>query len=413
MHILINAYACNPYQGSEPGVGWGFLYEISKYHKVTVIIEKNEFESKINHWIRDNPELLKNVNFNFIPRKSIGILEKIYPPSYYWTYQKWQYDVLNYVKKNINLEEIDIVHQLTMVGFREPGYLWKLKKPFIWGPVGALSYFPLKFLPALNLKGKITYLVYNCLQFMHLNFKIRTKKAADKSQKIIAATAQDQLEIKKRFKKDAVLIEEVGLPLDLYDFSILDLKSRELTQPIEIVWSGLLIHRKALSIALYSLAKLDNQKKWKLHIVGDGPLKNDMVNLSKSLGIYHNCIFHDWIEREHNLAIMKKSHLILITSLRDLTSTVTIEAMGCGLPIICFDHCGFSGVVNDSNGIKIPLVSYEHALDAFQLAIQKMFDEEFRFNLAKGAVLNSKKYIWKEKIELLNEIYENISSKNN
>lgn len=409
MNILVSAYACSPNRGSEPGVGWGFILEISKHHNVVVLVEENEFRLEIEKWKNLNPHLTKNIDFHFIPRSNISILEKIYPPSYYWTYQKWQYDVYNYVKKNISIDEIDIIHHLNMVGFREPGYLWKLHKPFIWGPVGALSYFPLKFLPALNLKGKITYLVYNFLQFLHLKFKLRHKKAAKKAQAIISATAQDQSEIKKIFGKDAFLIEEVGLPLDLYGFSLDGLQKRKVNDAIQIVWSGLLIHRKALSIALQSLAKIDKDRKWKLHIVGDGPLKNEMITLAKKLNIYENCIFHGWIKRSENLEIMKNSHLMLITSLRDLTSTVTIEAMGCGLPIICFDHCGFAGVVNSENGIKIPLTNYKETLELYTLAIEKMFDENVRFELAKGALKNSKKYVWEEKIKILNEIYNSAS----
>lgn len=406
MNILINAYACSPSRGSEPGVGWGFLYEISKYHKVTLITEKYEFESEIKNWLKDNPNCLDNVDFHFIPRKTIKILEKIYPPSYYWTYQKWQYDVFNYIKSYIDLSNVDIIHQLTMVGFREPGYLWKLNKPFVWGPVGALSYFPVKLLPALNLKGKITYLVYNFLQFLDLNFKNRPKQAALHAHTIIAATAQDQVEIKKVYDRDSTLIEEVGLPLDLYEFSYKNLLRRT-EEPLKIVWSGLIIHRKALSIALHSLAKLDLNKKWQFHIIGEGPLKDEMITLAKELNIYQNCIFHGWIERQENLKIMKNSHVMLITSLRDLTSTVTIEAMGCGLPIICFDHCGFAGVVNDKCGIKIPLNSYSSAISDFSISISKMFNEDYRYCLAQGAVVNSKKYTWEKKILILNEIYEN------
>ncbi|WP_318780277.1 hypothetical protein [Atlanticothrix silvestris] len=37
MRILISAYACEPGQGSEPGVGWNVVREVSKYHHVWVL----------------------------------------------------------------------------------------------------------------------------------------------------------------------------------------------------------------------------------------------------------------------------------------------------------------------------------------------------------------------------------------
>ena len=40
-NILIVAYACEPNKTSEPGVGWNFSKELSKYTKVTVLTRLN------------------------------------------------------------------------------------------------------------------------------------------------------------------------------------------------------------------------------------------------------------------------------------------------------------------------------------------------------------------------------------
>ena len=34
MRILVNCYACSPYKGSEPGMGWNFVKGLSKYHEL-------------------------------------------------------------------------------------------------------------------------------------------------------------------------------------------------------------------------------------------------------------------------------------------------------------------------------------------------------------------------------------------
>ncbi len=49
----------------------------------------------------------------------------------------------------------------------------------------------------------------------------------------------------------------------------------------------------------------------------------------------------------------------VITSLKDLTSTVLLEALAQGVPVICPDHCGFADVVTGECGLKIPM---EHGL---------------------------------------------------
>lgn len=36
-------------------------------------------------------------------------------------------------KDIIAKQKIDIIHQLNMIGFREPGYLWKIEKNRLYG----------------------------------------------------------------------------------------------------------------------------------------------------------------------------------------------------------------------------------------------------------------------------------------
>ena len=56
----------------------------------------------------------------------------------------------------IQQHHIDIVHQLNMIGFREPGYLWKIEdKLFVWGPIGGLKQFPDAYMQGAGLKMKL------------------------------------------------------------------------------------------------------------------------------------------------------------------------------------------------------------------------------------------------------------------
>ena len=42
-----------------------------------------------------------------------------------------------------------------MIGFREPGYLWKIEeKPFVWGPIGGLKQFPEAYLQGSGIKNE-------------------------------------------------------------------------------------------------------------------------------------------------------------------------------------------------------------------------------------------------------------------
>ena len=54
---------------------------------------------------------------------------------------------------------------------------------------------------------------------------------------------------------------------------------------------------------------------------------------------------------------MSKSQLFFFTSVVDETSTVILEAIECGLPILCFDTCGFGPIVDETIGYKIELTN--------------------------------------------------------
>jgi len=59
--------------------------------------------------------------------------EKVWPPAYLFTYKhQWQRAAFEVAKQLNDQVHFDVVHQLTYVGFRVPGLLWKLDAPFVW-----------------------------------------------------------------------------------------------------------------------------------------------------------------------------------------------------------------------------------------------------------------------------------------
>ena len=53
------------------------------------------------------------------------------PMLYYLGYKYWQKSAFTKAKKLHKIEKFDVVHQLTQISFREPGYWWKLGIPFL------------------------------------------------------------------------------------------------------------------------------------------------------------------------------------------------------------------------------------------------------------------------------------------
>ena len=234
----------------------------------------------------------------------------------------------------------------------------------------------------------------------------RVKTAIDSSKALISATQDDHDKILKLWNKDSYIIPEVG-------FTALDeevkIKPRE--DKLKICWSGLHIPRKSLNFLLEAVSRCKNKDNIELHIIGDGECNKKWKKLARTLDV-RNIKWYGWIDREKALNIMKDSHMFAITSLSDATSTVLLEALSLGLPVIALNHLGFANVITDNCGIKINIDSHKQLVRDFAMAIDKLYEnEKLRQNLSKGAILRSKEFSWDKKAATINNIYCQIINK--
>jgi glycosyltransferase involved in cell wall biosynthesis len=404
LKILVSAYACAPNKGSEPGMGWNFVTGLAKFHELHVIVEKRKWEQPINDFLENNPGLNDSVTFYFIDKKRNKPLRKIWPPSYYWFYKKWQKEAYKLACQLDLKENFDLIHQLNMVGYREPGYLWKIKKPFVWGPIGGLENSPWRFLQSLGFKGFLFYAGRNVINFWQRNFLTRPKLAVKrKKSAVISATPDNKILVKRLWGKDSTIISEVGQELN----KIYKIEPREESKPLKIIWSGQHTAGKNLHLLLEALKGVNFN--FQLHVLGKGEMTSSWKILADRNGIQKQTIWHGWVEKSKAFEVLSNGHVFCITSIKDLTSTVTLEALSYGLPIICLDHCGFSHVVNESCGIKINVSTPKKASIGFSKALEKIYaDESLRQSLSQGAFERAKDFSWESKINRLKTIYNEL-----
>lgn len=405
--ILITAYACSPYDGSEPGVGWNYISRLYEDFEIHVIVEKKKWELPISRKILENPKF-KKINFYFIEKKRFKLLRKIWPPSYYWFYRDWQKKVFKLAIKLHKENNFDLFHHLTMVGYREPGYLWKLNKPFIWGPVGGFDNSPFVLISKLDFHGVIFFSFRNVINFFQRNFNLRLNKILRKKDAyIISATKTNHDFLLNRYKVKTPIIPEVGKVSGLKT----TLTERKPNHPLKIVWCGKLITGKNLTFLLKVLSEIEHP--FELNIIGKGVQEQKMKLLCKKLNIEDKCKWHDWLEPPEVLNILKKSHLMCITSISELTSTVLIEGLSAGLPIIAFNLFGFKNIVTEKCGILIPVESFKKMKKEYQKAIEFYFlNENIRIMHCIAAKERSEFVSWEKNINSMKEVYEKAIQEN-
>ncbi len=400
MKILVSCYACSPYKGSEPGMGWNFVRQIAQKHELHILVE-SKFQDDLERYFNVYPEERINKYFYFITKERHKLLRKIWPPSYYWFYQNWQ---KNAYQKAVELDKVhhfDLIHQLNMVGFREPGYLWKMGKPLVWGPIGGFNITPWKMLFSMGLKGGLFYLSRNLINLWQMHTNRRVKWAMKQSNALIAATQNEADSIFKLYGKESTVIPEVGFSGGETDFA-----PHRRCDKLKIGWCGQFTPRKSLNLLIEAVSIVASEVE--LHVLGDGECANKWKRLASrkpDLTIH----WYGWVERSKGMKIMQECDVFCITSLSDLTSTVLLEALSYGLPVIALDHCGFTNVITNECGIKIPIHNQHQVIKDLAKAIDDIAtDEEKRKRMSIAAFKRSLSYGWEEKGEQIEKIYQTI-----
>ena len=213
--VLASVYACSPYSGSEPGMGWHFLKAIAEDNEVWAIVEEEKWRPAIEKYLAAHPAEMQNVHWTFIHKPRARLLRKIWPPSYYWFYRIWQWRAYKKARDLSRVVKFDVMHQINMVGFRECGYLWKIDGPkFVWGPFGGLGYTDLRLLPLAGFVGAAELLARNFMNYLHMHFLLRPRHAARRAastSSLIAATAGNREYAKKVWGVNPCVMCEVGV----------------------------------------------------------------------------------------------------------------------------------------------------------------------------------------------------------
>ena len=408
--VLINAYACSPGMGSEPGMAWNWCMNLARYCELFIITE-GEFRERIETVVPTLPHG-QNMHFyyNPVPEKVRQMCWNQGDWRFYKYYKRWQKKTAEIAEDICKKENIDILHQLNMIGFREPGYLWQVSKkkgiPFVWGPIDAKDSFPMAYAQNADFKIQMFLRIKNLITRLQLRFSRRVKAAAKQACVVVGASSNSVKSLKNYLNIDASLVNETGCNISS-EIGFAEIKYKD---AFDILWVGKFDFRKQLELALRAIAamKLDNIR---LHIVGGG---NDepYKNLASDLGISSCCVWHGLVSHDTVQNIMKQCDVLLFTSVAEGTPHVVLEAIANGVPVICFDTCGHGDCVTDDVGIKIPLTNPEQSIKDFANAIRALYNNRTLLQtMSKNCYKRACELSWDNKAKLVLAMYENVLKK--
>lgn len=412
LKVLINAYACSPGMGSEPGMAWNWVKNLAKFCELYIITE-GEFWEKIEAAV---PTLEQGGNMHFYYNPVSDEIRKMCWNQgdwrFYKYYRQWQWKTYLMAKGICEKERIDVLHQLNMIGFREPGYLWKLSKengvPFVWGPIGGLKQFPTAYLKEAGLKMQLFMRLKNFLNIWQLKHEKRVDEAL-KTAKLLISSIPDSYRALKKYKGlESIVIPETGCFLS-EDIST----SRFDTEEFHIMWVGKFDFRKQLPLALQAVALAKNPKL-KLDVYGSGSVGQvEMAKrMGEELGISQQVIWHGNQKNDVIMEAMRKAQLFFFTSVNEDTSTVVLEAVSNRLPVVCFNACGMSAVIDDSVGRKIALSHPSQSAHDFARILNELESNRALLkHLSENCKQRQMDLSWEVKARMVVEEYEKIIGK--
>lgn len=404
LSILINAYACSPDIGSEPGMAWNWCANLANYCELHIITE-GEFRDKIEAIVPTLPQG-RNMHFYYNP-VSDEVRRMCWNQGdwrFYKHYRVWQYRTCEMALNIMKVHHIDVLHQLNMIGFREPGYLWQIEKiPFLWGPVDAKEKFPVAYLQGAGFKQQLFMRLKNFLTGLQLKYSLRVRKVAKRASIVVSASSESQKSFKKFFGIDSPLLNETGCYLQTYN-----LRDKSQKKRLDLLWVGKLDFRKQLTLAIRAIAQMNNSSVV-LHIVGGGDTLF-YQQLAESLGIAAQCVWHGAVTHDEVQVLMQQADVFFFTSVAEGTPHVVLEAIGNNLPVVCFDVCGHGDSVNETIGRKIALSNPTQSVADFAKILNEL---EADRGLLKQLSLNCRQrqgeLSWDNKAKRMVELYKSCS----
>ncbi|WP_439591046.1 glycosyltransferase [Microbacterium sp.] len=114
-----------------------------------------------------------------------------------------------------------------------------------------------------------------------------------------------------------------------------------------IVSLGRLTTEKQIDVTLRAIAKLDPALDVRFDVIGKGDQQRALEQLTSQLGLTDRVTFHGATSDEELRAYLTNASVFVISSIAELQSIATLEAMASGLPVVAADAVALPHLVHD------------------------------------------------------------------
>lgn len=395
-NLLISAYACEPFKGSEQAVGWNIVLELAKTNSVHVVTRANNKE-----FIEPNvpDKVREHLTFHYYDSEFFKKL-KNKERGVYLYYIVWQFGIIGLVRKLIKQYDIEYTFHLTMGSIWMPTFLSFMPAKFMWGPIGGGEAIPASFIKTLSWKGRLLqYFRYLLKYSIYIN--PLTLYSAIKAETIFYRTEMTRDLLPKPLRKKCVFLADGAIESDIIDKHIR--KDRE-DDMVRLVATSRFIHTKNIVTIIEAMRLLPKNINVHLTLVGSGPEEKRIKKLINQYQLNDKIEHIPFIPRDDVFNILESSDIYLFASLKEACNLSLLEAMAIGIPVICLNWTGMALSTDDSCAIRLKPTNPKQMPKDMAEAIMKLVqDKELRESMgAAGRERIKTMFNWKAKVDVIN-----------
>lgn len=179
----------------------------------------------------------------------------------------------------------------------------------------------------------------------------------------------------------------------------------------KIVFVGRLVEKKGCEYLIKAMQQLGTEKNMQLHVIGDGPLINDLKELSKEAPC--NIIFMGRLSPDQIVEQIQSAQLLCAPSItassgdQEGLPISILEALSCGTPVVGTHSAGIAEAINDGvNGFLVQEKDIDSLANRISLILD---DKELRNRLSVNARQSATtKFDLDKQSSLLEEIYRSL-----
>ena len=400
--VLVSAYACIPGRGSEEGNGWHYASIISQHDCEVWCLTRRIGEDKIKQKLEECP--LPNLKFVFVDVPEW--VDKAYHRGMlgmYFHYIYWQWAAYQTAKPLSKQIAFDVVHHVSYGSLQLGSFLYKLRRPFVFGPVGGGQEAPASmkhYFKQFWRKEQMRSIVSKLL----LHFNPGCFGAVRHAKHLLVWNEDTRRMVEALGRTEGIAKEFSGVSQSFIPQEPL---VRAPHPVLRLVWVGRLLPRKALELTLQGLSKVDSKVPVHLTVVGDGQMGEYVPEYLEKYQVKDRVSWVGRVDYEQVKEYYRQADIFYFNSLRDTGPAQLLEAMAYSLPVVTLNIHGQAELVNDSTGIRVPVTNPEEVAEGLAKAIEWMYHHPTeRLAMGVNAYDFASQQTWERKIgRLINSYY--------